>query len=217
MTTDDNLLKGETQVIETACVHLGEPAYPAALKHLPSDDAPPFLDVLGNLDLLQHRALVFFASVRCPGRFILQAHDLAQDLRRSGIPTIGGFHSPVEREALTILLRGEHPIVVCPARCLARMRIPKEYRAPLEAGRLLFLSSFAEHQRRPTVQTAQRRNRLVAALATWVFVAYAAPGGKTEAFCQEVIAWGKPLYTFDGNENLIEGGAKVVTSAEDWT
>ena len=48
---------------------------------------------------------------------------------------------------LTILLRGEQPIVVCPARCLARMRVPREYRAPLEAGRLLLLSPFAEHQR----------------------------------------------------------------------
>jgi predicted Rossmann fold nucleotide-binding protein DprA/Smf involved in DNA uptake len=199
-------------VIETARVHQGEPAYPVALKHLLSDDAPAFLDALGNLDLLQHRALAFFASVRCPGRFILQAHDLAQELRRAGVPIIGGFHSPVEREALTILLRGEQPIVICPARCLARMRVPREYRAPLDAGRLLLLSPFAEHQRRATVQTAQRRNRLVAALAAWVFVTYAAPGGKTETFCQEVFAWGKPLYTFGENKSLIEMGAMGITA-----
>ncbi len=191
-------------------VHRGDSIYPVGLKHFLSGNDPAFLDTLGNLDLLQRQAFAFFASVRCPGRFILRAHDLAQDLRRAGIPTIGGFHSPVEREALTILLRGEQPIVVCPARCLARMRVPREYRAPLEAGRLLLLSPFAEHQRRATVRTAQRRNRLVAALAAWVFVAYAAPGGKTEAFCQEVIAWGKPLYTFEGNENLVEMGAQVL-------
>jgi len=184
--------------------------FPAALTRCSSGDAPTFLDALGNLDLLQRPLLAFFASVRCPGRLILQAHDLAQELRRAGVPTIGGFHSPVEREALTVLLRGEQPIVVCPARGLARMRVPRGYRAPLEAGCLLLLSPFDEHVRRATAQTAQRRNRLVAALAQWVFVAYAAPGGKTEAFCRETVAWGKLLYTFAGNENLVEMGAQVL-------
>jgi predicted Rossmann fold nucleotide-binding protein DprA/Smf involved in DNA uptake len=192
-------------------VHRGKPLYPTGLEHFLSDDDPAFLDVLGKLDLLQHRTLALFSSVRCPGRFILQAHDLAQDLRRVGVATIGGFHSPVEREALTVLLRGEQAIIVCPARSLARMRIPKEYRAPLEAGRLLLLSPFDERVRRATAQTAQRRNQLVAALAEWIFVAYAAPGGKTEAFCKEVLAWGKPLYTFEENKSLIEMGAMGIT------
>jgi len=198
--------------MEIVRLHQGEPVYPVGLEHLLSDDAPQFLDLLGNLDLLQRRMLALFASVRCPGRFILQAHDLAQDLRQAGVPTIGGFHSPVEREALTVLLRGEQPIIICPARSLARMRIPREYRAAMEAGRLLFLSPFDERIRRPNVRSAQRRNRLVAALTTWVFIAYAAPGGKTETFCKEILAWGKPLYTFAENEKLIKLGVQALKS-----
>jgi len=187
--------------------------YPAALTRCLGADAPAFLDALGNLDLLQHRRLVaFFASVRCPGRFILQAHDLAQELLRAGVPTVGGFHSPVEREALAVLLRGQQPIVICPARTLARMRVPPELRPALEAGRLLLLSPFDAHERRATVETAQRRNRLVAALAERVCVAYADPSGKTEAFCREVLAWGRPLYTFEANENLIQMGAQALQS-----
>lgn len=195
-----------------ARVDRNDPGYPPALKTTLGENAPLFLDALGDLDLLQRRALALFASVRCPGRFILRAHDLAQELWRASIPTIGGFHSPVEREALTILLRGEQPIIVCPARSLARMRIPKEYRAPLEAGRMLLLSPLDERTRRATAQTAQRRNRLVAALAEWVFVAYAASGGKTEAFCEEILEWGKPLYTFEGNKNLIQMGVRGITA-----
>jgi len=193
-----------------------EADYPDHLTSTLGKDAPASLDTLGNLALLQQPLLAFFASVRCPGRFILQAHDLAQDLLRAGVPTIGGFHSPVEREALTILLRGKQPIVSCPARSLVRMRVRPELRPALEAGRLLLLSPFAEHERRATVQTAQRRNRLVAALAGRVFVAYASPGGKTEAFCRQVLDWGKPVYTFAGNENLIEMGAQVVTQSLNW-
>jgi predicted Rossmann fold nucleotide-binding protein DprA/Smf involved in DNA uptake len=201
--------------MEVVRVYRTEPVYPNGLEQSLGDATPAFLDTLGNLDLLRNQGLGIFVSVRCPGRFILQAHDLAQDLRRAGVPTIGGFHSPVEKEMLTILLRGEQPIVICPARGLARMRIPREYRAPLEAGRMLLLSPFDEHVRRATVRTAQRRNRLVAALAEGVFVAYAAPGGKTEAFCEEILEWGKPLYTFEGNENLIEMGARVMVSMEE--
>ena len=202
--------------MEIITLRQDETGYPGQLLSLLGAEASASLNVLGSLDLLQHRLLAFFASVRCPGHFILQAHDLAQDLRRAGVPTIGGFHSPVEREVLTVLLRGEQPIVVCPARSLIGMRIPQEYRGPLEAGRMLLLSPFAEHDHRATVRTAQRRNRLVAALAARVFVAYAAPGGKTEAFCREILAWGKPLYTFAANENLVEMGAQVMASVEEW-
>ena len=77
------------------------------------------------------------------------------------------------------------------------------------------ISPFPEHQRRPTARLAQRRYRLAAALATWVFVAYAAPDGKTEAFCREIVAWGKPLYTFVGNKNLVSMGARVAASVDE--
>ena len=81
---------------------------------------------------------------------------------------------------------------------------------------MLLISPFLERQRRPTARLAQVRNRLAAALATWVFVAYAAPGGKTEAFCREILAWGKPLYTFGENENLLSMGARVTASVDEW-
>jgi len=92
------------------------------------------------------------------------------------------------------------------------MRIPVAYRSPLEQGRLLLLSPFAEKPRRPTVQTTLYRNRFVAALADQVFVAYAEQGSKTEQFCGEVLAWGKPLYTLesDANAHLMALGARLV-------
>jgi hypothetical protein len=44
-------------------------------------------------------------------------------LRGAGIPIIGGFHSPMEKECLDLLLRGQQPIVICPARSIQGMRI----------------------------------------------------------------------------------------------
>ncbi len=171
--------------------------------------AAPSLAAIGNLDLLNRRKLAVLCSVKCPGGVILQSYDLMQRLRQAGLAVVGGFQSPMEREWLAVLLRGPEPVVVCPARSIDGMRMPAEYREPLRDGRLLLLSCFPEGPDRPTVEMAVARNRFVAALADEVLVAHAAPGGKTEQFCLELLARGRPLYTLEGDANagLVEAGA----------
>jgi len=131
------------------------------------------------------------------------------------VTVIGGFHSPIERECLTILLRGAQPIIICPARSLSGMRMRAEYKKPLEGGRLLLLSPLKEKQRRNTVETATERNRFVAALADAIFVAHASPNSKMEKFCNEVLKLGKPLYTFESEANkfIINIGAKPLSAS----
>src|SRR5207247_9487096 len=167
--------------------------------------------VIGNLEILQRKTLALFCSVRCPGTLIVQTYDLAHKLRRAGVTIIGGFHSPMERQCLAILLRSPHSVIACPARGLPK-RVPPEFLKPLADGRLLVLSPFADALRRADDETAQQRNRFVAALADRIFVAFAAPRGKTEFFCREIVAWQKPLYTFAGNanENLLALGANPI-------
>jgi len=166
----------------------------------------------GHLDLLRAPTLALFCSVRCPGDLILRTYDLAQRLRQSGVVVISGFHSPMERECLAVLLRGPRPVIACPARGLASMRVPSGYRRPLAERRMLILSPFPDDRRRPTVQDALYRNLFVAALAEHILVAHAQPSGKTEQFCRDIVAWGKPLYTLDSpaNANLVALGAKPV-------
>jgi predicted Rossmann fold nucleotide-binding protein DprA/Smf involved in DNA uptake len=126
---------------------------------------------------------------------------------------IGGFHSPVERECLKVLLQGLQPLIVCPARSLSGMRMRTEYKKPIEEGRLLLLSPFRERQRRNTAETAVERNRFVAALAGAIFIAHASANSKMEQFCHEVLKLGKLLYTFDSeaNRSLINIGAKPLS------
>lgn len=186
--------------------------YPRGIANVLAEGALPRITALGNRDILRQRMVAFFCSVRCPGNVILRTYDLACALRDGGITVVGGFHSPMERECLALLLRGTQPLIVCPARSIERMRLPREWWAPLEQGRLLVLSPFDAMERRVTAETAQRRNAFVAALVDEVLVAYAAPGGKTEQLCREVIGWGKPLWALDSPENahLLELGAKPV-------
>ena len=119
---------------------------------------------------------------------ILRTYDLALTLREAGIPVIGGFHTPMEKECLEVLLRGHLLVVICPARSIERLRLPMRWRKPYDQGRLLVLSPFTTRQRRPTTELAEYRNQFVAALATTIFVAYAGPMSKTAQFCVELVA-----------------------------
>lgn len=173
---------------------------------------PRSISGFGNRDILHNRALGFFCSVKCPGNLILQTYDLARALRDAHITVIGGFHSPMEKECLNLLLRGQQPVIICPARSIKGMRLPSEWQFPLSHGRLLLLSPFDDKQRRTTSDLAEKRNEFVAAIADVLFIAYAAPSSKTERFCREVLTWGKPLFTLDSeqNINLISLGARPV-------
>ena len=184
--------------------------YPQILNRFLENRAPKYIFALGNLDLLRRETVALFCSVKCPGNLILKTYDLARQLRDAGTAVISGFHSPMEKECLSLLLRGEQPIIWCLAKRLTPTRLPKEYANALSKGRLLMLSPLGEKIKRADEDTARIRNEFVAALADRVFVAHAASGGKTESFCQKVQRWGKPLFTFEDpcNITLINLGAR---------
>jgi len=191
-------------------IHHGDSTYPSCLDNYLGAKAPKRLATVGNHDFLKSKALALVCSAKCPGNLILQTYDLARALCEMGVTIIGGFHSPMERECLRILLRGKQPTILCPGRTLHGMRLPKEYRSHLDEGRLLLVSPFSERHRRPTIETALYRNHFVAALADRVFVPYAAPSSKTFEFCRVLISWHKPLYTLanEANAQLLALGAQ---------
>ena len=82
-------------------------------------------------------------------------------------------------------MRGECPIVICPARRLDKFRLPSDWKSPLAAGRLLVLSCFTSGPHRATIETAHRRNEIVAALASEISVFYATPGGQLESLVRQ--------------------------------
>jgi len=179
--------------------------YPLMLRAYLNDHAPATLTARGNFDILLDNScaplVALFCSVQCSSAIILQTYELARALRDAGVTVISGFHSPMEKECLNVLLGGTQPVVICPARSIERLRLPADWKAALQQGRLLLLSPFAENQRRATTGRAQIRNEFVAALADAVLVAHAVPGGKTDRFCRGVLTWGKPLLALDNAEN----------------
>ena len=181
----------------TAPVPLAGANLPPALRQRADTDPTLSFTVRGNARLLTNRLVGFFCSESSPGDAILSTYDLALALRDTNLTFISGFQSPMEKEFLTFLLRGRAPVIVCPARSITRMRLPAAWKAPLEDGRLLLLSCFADNIRRPTRRTATQRNALVADLATSLLVPHAEPGGKVERLVQNAVAQGTPVFTLN--------------------
>lgn len=166
---------------------------------------------IGDLDLLIVNLLGVFCSIRCPGNIILNTYDCMRILRDCGVSVVSGFHSPIEKDCFDILLKGTQPIVVCPARSISRMRIPSDWKKPIDQGQLLILSPFDEKQKRPTASTAQQRNHLVAKLGRSFLIPYADAGSKTEQLGREIIQSGKGVHTFKLEKSpLVRSGAKTI-------
>ena len=195
-------------------LHRGDPHYPESLAVL-GEAAPEPLFVLGDPALLRLPLLGLFCSVRVPGELVLAGVDAGRRLRAAGVPTLGGFHSPLERELLDWLLRGPAPVVVCPARALHGGRLPARWRRALDERRLLLVSPF-ERRRRAGAERALARNRLVAALARRVLVLHASPGGRLLRLTDEIVAWGRPVLCLDSaaNRELLLRGATPVRPEE---
>lgn len=151
------------------------------------------LHVVGSLGCLFAARTAFLCSSRTPGESILKSHDAARLLRDNGLTVISGFHSPIEKECLKILLRGKQPIIICPARAIENMRIPKLLRPAFDEGRILFLSAFQDKPRRVTRESAMRRNEVVAALADAAFIPHITPGGETDRIAGLLRRWEVPI------------------------
>ena len=167
--------------------------WPRQLSDRLGSDAPSQLWSMGTLEILAEHKLGLFCSVRCPGDAILGAYDAARKLRDEGVTVISGFHSPVEKECLRILLRGKQPIIICLARALEKFRLPAGWRSAVDAGRLLLVSPFEKRPRRPTTEFAQRRNEIVAALSDEVLIIHAEPGGSVARISELTARWHIPL------------------------
>ena len=174
-------------------IDCNSPSYPMVLTKRLGKEAPARLWAIGRLDLINIPKTALFCSKRCPGDAILKSMDQAQKWRDRGRCIISGFHSPIEKECLQILLRGRQPIIICPARSIEGIRIPIVWRLAIEEGRLLVLSMHPAAERRMTAALAEQRNQMVAALADEIYIAHITPGGRIHGLLDQIVKWGIPI------------------------
>ena len=197
-------------------IEAGDSDYPVILRDRLGDAAPSCLYAMGNAAILRNCLLGLVCSIRCPGSVVIKTFDAIRALRDAGVGMIGGFHSPMERECLDILLRGDQSVILCAAKGLPGLRLGQGARRAVREGRLLLISPFYDTVRRTTAAQAVERNQVVAMMSKVLLVPFASPEGKTWANVSAAIERGQLVCTFADSENaaLIAAGVKPMTAAD---
>ena len=126
------------------------------------------MNLSGNKELLDRRLVAFFASRASTPEALNLATRWAHEIAQTDNVVISGFHSPIERAVLDILLANGCCVVVTLGRSLYR-KIPTHLQSAYDANRVLFIS-FRDHPR-PSFSNSQTRNWLTADLASEIVFA----------------------------------------------
>lgn len=188
--------------------------YPFRVKNHYVELAPELISYIGNMSLLESKTLGIIGSVKCPGDLIIRTFDFANALCDTDWTVVSGFQSPVEKECLRILDRGNKRLIMCPSRNLTSKGLTDSIRKAITEHRMLLISPFEDKIDRTRERQAPLRNEFVCALSNIVFIPFASPNGKTEQLALKLTASGKRIYTFDNphNSNLIKAGCIAVES-----
>ena len=118
---------------------------------------------LGNTDLLERHLVAFFASRSVTPEAESRCIAWAESMCNTDSVVISGFHSPIERAVLDVLLAHGCSVVVTLGRSLYR-KIPLHLQAAYDESRLLFVS-FRNYSRH-SYSNSQLRNWATANLAS---------------------------------------------------
>lgn len=123
------------------------------------------METLGNISLLVHKKIGYFASSKIASLSVLPTLDWAAEVsKREDVTIVSGFHSKMEREVLDFLLRGKCGIVCVLARSIYK-KIPDKFSEAYNSGRVLFIAPFKTSATRTSRHLCQQRNAYVASIS----------------------------------------------------
>ena len=124
------------------------------------------MDSLGNTDLWERHLVAFFASRSVTPEAESRCIAWAESMCKTDSVVISGFHSPLEKRVLRLLLEHKHPVILFLGRALYK-RIPPNLQQAFDEGRLLFVS-FRGYSRHST-KSSEIRNWKAAGIADEVY------------------------------------------------
>lgn len=122
---------------------------------------------LGNRELLEGHLVAFFASRSVTSETERRCIAWTESICKTDYIVISGFHSPLEKKILKILLDHKHPVILFLGREIYK-RIPDEYKLAIEEDRML-IESVRNYQRQST-NSSQIRNWHVADIANEIYL-----------------------------------------------
>lgn len=186
---------------------------PPALK-LFFQGKPPKLWGLGDPAILKRRLLGIISARQIDSDLALRSSQLLKQLASlKEVAFIGGWHSPLEEEALRILSANSVRIVFCVSKALHRFAPSLQAKNEINDGRLLLLTHCSPKAKRISRDASLRRNQLVVGLAAALLVLSAPEGSASLKLARSALRQRKSVHTLEHrlNKELLAAGALPAT------
>jgi DNA processing protein len=158
-----------------------EDSYPARLRELMGNTAPPILYYCGNKKILAQRGAAVLGDMHVSEKGRLVAYMAAKILASHGIAVIGGMAQGAGMTAHRSALENGGTTVAVLPHGTGHLKIPEAFREVFDETRAVIISPFYPN-REYSVFNSFNRNRVAAALARAVLIVEApAEGGIFEA------------------------------------
>jgi predicted Rossmann fold nucleotide-binding protein DprA/Smf involved in DNA uptake len=126
---------------------------------------------------------------------------------------ISGWHSPLEQEALRIIVAQGASIIFCVAKSLNRFVPPVEIKHRVSQGGALLLTHCSPKAKRISREASIRRNELIVGLAKVLLVLSAPDGSASLKLANSALRRGRSVLTIEHrmNNELLAAGAVSAT------
>lgn len=175
---------------------------------------PPSLWCRGDPTILNHTLLGIISARQIDSDLALESSQLLEQLVfMKDISFVGGWHSPLEEEALRVLLAHEASIIFCVSKGLDRFIPSIELESRIGQG-LLLLTHCSPKAKRITRDASVRRNQLVVELAKALLILSAPEGSASLNLAKSALRQGKTVHTLEHrlNKELLTAGAVPATA-----
>jgi predicted Rossmann fold nucleotide-binding protein DprA/Smf involved in DNA uptake len=173
----------------------------------------PRLWYCGEISLLKTQLLGVVSARKIEPDLALKTAELLEQLTSIGLTFIGGWHSPLEEEALRVLLRTPAKIVFCVSKSLEKFVPSPDIDFLVTQGRGLLITHCSPKAARISRNASLRRNEVVLHLAKGLLVLSAPARSASLKLAQAAIALRKPVFTPEHriNDELLTAGALPAT------
>jgi predicted Rossmann fold nucleotide-binding protein DprA/Smf involved in DNA uptake len=177
------------------------------------DKKPPRLWYAGEPSILNSKLLGIVSARKIEPDLAWKVSDLMRELPLLEVAFISGWHSPLEEEALRILLTRSAKIVFCTAKSLDKFKPSSEVEDLVSQRQALLLTHCSPKAKRISRDASLRRNQLVVGLARAILVLSAPQGSASLKLAKTAIGLGKPVFTpqHQMNQGLLASNALPAT------
>ncbi len=175
---------------------------------------PPRLWCRGDLTILNHTLLGMISARQVDSDLASGCSQLLKQLVfLKDVSFVGGWHSPLEEEALRVLIAQEASIVFCVSKSLDRFVPSIELGSRVSQGQALLLTHCSPKAKRITRDASIRCNQLVVGLAKALLVLSAPEGSASLNLARSALRQGKTVHTLEHrlNQELLIAGAVPAT------